>query len=184
MWTPTVANFITLGRVLALVPLAYCWFAAGQLTALVVFVLVAASDLVDGWLSRLLGQESEWGKKMDPVADKVFVYGTTLMLVPQLWLYLLLIVAVIALRDADVERLRMDNPYRAPHVPTIGSAKAKTLLFMVGLGCVMADGSLLDQLPVSAMMLAYASFLGSLVCALYSWVCYHELFRTVANDRF
>lgn len=185
-WESTVPNYITLARVLALLPLALVLGLGYQLAGVTIFALAAASDMLDGWLSRLLGQESAWGKLADPLADKIFVYGASILLLPWLWPYGLIPVLAIALRDWDVERLRADYPYRAPKVPTLFSAKVKTWFFMVGLGCVMAMGSPLDQLPApaSALNLAYASLAVALGSALYSWWWYHELFRTKVGERF
>jgi cardiolipin synthase (CMP-forming) len=183
-WVPTVPNYITVLRMLALVPLCCLWLAGLQLAAVVLYAAAAVSDILDGWLSRLLGQETVWGKRMDPLADKVFVYGVSLLLVFQLWPHLLAVVLLIAVRDADVERLRDDYPVKAEEVKTVFLAKVKTWFFMVGLGCLMAVGSTLDQLPVSAELLAYGSFGIALVCALISWVQYHGLYRDKPKDSF
>lgn len=184
-WSLTIPNLITLGRPLALIPFAYFWFGGDQVIAFVVFILAALSDVLDGWLARLLGHDSAWGKAMDPVADKLFVYGTVLLLIPELWLFALALVALIFVRDWNVETLRLDYPYRAPLVPTLFSAKVKTVLFMVGLACVIAAGSPLDRLFVSAMTLANLVLFAALVSALYSWRLYVEEFRVdEANSRF
>ncbi|MGY4893638.1 MAG: CDP-alcohol phosphatidyltransferase family protein [Candidatus Saccharimonadota bacterium] len=41
--------------------------------ALIIFVLIAATDGVDGWLARKLNQTSEWGMFIDPIGDKLLV---------------------------------------------------------------------------------------------------------------
>ena len=68
----TVPNVLSLSRLL-LLPLflwslstpGYTWLAAG----LVVYAIV--SDLADGYLARRLNQRSEWGRLLDPLADKI-----------------------------------------------------------------------------------------------------------------
>ena len=41
--------------------------------ALITFVLIAATDGIDGWLARKLNQTSEWGMFIDPIGDKLLV---------------------------------------------------------------------------------------------------------------
>jgi CDP-diacylglycerol---glycerol-3-phosphate 3-phosphatidyltransferase len=50
------------------------------IAAFVLFVLVAASDWLDGWLARKYGQVTTIGRILDPFVDKVAVCGTYVML--------------------------------------------------------------------------------------------------------
>lgn len=51
-----------------------------NLTAAVLFVVVAATDWLDGWLARRLNQTSAFGAFLDPVADKFLVCASLLIL--------------------------------------------------------------------------------------------------------
>ena len=68
-----IPNFLTLVRLLLVVPVAYSilqgWYAA----ALLLFLFAALSDLVDGWLARRFAWESSFGRLLDPVADKLLL---------------------------------------------------------------------------------------------------------------
>ena len=46
------------------------WHAA---LATLLFALAAATDYLDGWLARASGKVSEFGRFLDPIADKVIV---------------------------------------------------------------------------------------------------------------
>ena len=46
-----------------------------RMIALVVFLLAALTDWLDGWLARRMGQVSDFGKFMDALADKVLTLG-------------------------------------------------------------------------------------------------------------
>lgn len=72
------------------VPILWFMSQAQAGAALVLFVFVALTDGVDGWLAKRNGWTSELGRMLDPLADKillvfVFVYATWLGWIP-VWL--------------------------------------------------------------------------------------------------
>jgi CDP-diacylglycerol--glycerol-3-phosphate 3-phosphatidyltransferase len=75
MWT--VPNFLTMGRILSAPVVALAAMApAGSgwtLLALVLFVVAALTDYLDGWLARALDQRTPLGVMLDPIADKAMV---------------------------------------------------------------------------------------------------------------
>jgi len=72
-------NAFTAGRI-AITPLvAWLPFAASsalRLTAFVLFIVAAVSDYVDGHLARSRQQETDLGRLLDPLADKLLLVGT------------------------------------------------------------------------------------------------------------
>ncbi len=82
----------------------------GYGTGLVLFVVAAVSDFVDGWLARKMGLVTPLGKLMDPLADKIlvsaaFVFFTANGLCP-VWVTALIIgreFLVTGLRQIAVE---------------------------------------------------------------------------------
>lgn len=84
--------------------------AAGYGVALVMFVLAATSDWLDGWLARRMGLVTPLGKLLDPLADKIlvcsgFVFFTACGMCP-LWATALIIAReflVTGLRQIAVE---------------------------------------------------------------------------------
>jgi cardiolipin synthase (CMP-forming) len=99
----TLANFISLGRLMLLVPLYICLRhgkdGGGNLWAMVVMGVALLTDLLDGLIARLLHQVSDWGKLLDPVADKVWIGFLALFLAmpwrdhPLPWAFLALVLA-------------------------------------------------------------------------------------------
>jgi len=80
-------NRITLGRLLAIGPFVVCLLNLDQAdrawlrwAAVTIFVLMAASDLLDGYLARRLKDESPLGAFLDPLADKLLVTFSVIIL--------------------------------------------------------------------------------------------------------
>src|SRR5690349_9005018 len=71
----TVFRFITLPFVL------YLLFVENYKWGLILFALSAFSDAVDGALARTRGQITEWGKTFDPLADKLLISISVIILV-------------------------------------------------------------------------------------------------------
>ena len=80
----TTANKITIVRVIlvpVLVLLMYLDFPGHMYWALAVFLIASLSDFADGYIARHYNQVSDFGKFMDPLADKVLVLAAMAMFV-------------------------------------------------------------------------------------------------------
>jgi len=73
----TIPNLLSVIRVLAAPCVAISFLAferpEADRIAVLIFIGAAATDYLDGWLARILGQESNFGRMLDPVADKAMV---------------------------------------------------------------------------------------------------------------
>jgi CDP-diacylglycerol--glycerol-3-phosphate 3-phosphatidyltransferase len=83
-------NYITLTRILfvpllvaaLLTPVGEDWFGiSGYALAIVIFIIAAFSDILDGQLARRRNQVSTLGKFLDPIADKLLVTAALVVLV-------------------------------------------------------------------------------------------------------
>jgi CDP-diacylglycerol--glycerol-3-phosphate 3-phosphatidyltransferase len=123
----TPANAITLGRLL-LTPLFIALIVVQGATwwTVVVGLVVAGSDGVDGWLARRQGSTRS-GAFLDPLADKVVVLSAMFTLVAQgvlPWFP----VALIAAREVGMTIYRSWVGRRGVSIPARFSAKVKTLV--------------------------------------------------------
>ena len=111
--------------------------------ATVLFVVVALTDWLDGYLARRLGQTSAFGAFLDPVADKFLVCACLLVLV-QLDRVNALVALVIIGREIAISALRewmaQIGASRSVAVHLVG--KAKTTVQMVAIPFLLFDGML------------------------------------------
>jgi CDP-diacylglycerol--glycerol-3-phosphate 3-phosphatidyltransferase len=134
-----VPNYLTIGRVAAAPMLALCFVVLprplADWTAFVIFTLAGATDFLDGWLARRWGQESEFGKMLDPIADKAMVAIAMVVLVgvtAGAWT-ILIPATLILFREVLVAGLREYLAGRLTiHVTTM--AKYKTTAQMLAVG--------------------------------------------------
>ena len=126
----TTANKITIFRVI-LIPvflvLMYLRFPGHTYWAFGVFVLASLSDFADGYIARHYNQVSDFGKFMDPLADKLFVEQHQM----PAWA-LLLVVA----REFAVTGLRLIAVDNGRVIAAAWSGKIKTASTMVAI-CLM-----------------------------------------------
>ena len=127
----TTANKITIFRVI-LIPvflvLMYLRFPGHTYWAFGVFVLASLSDFADGYIARHYNQVSDFGKFMDPLADKLLVVAQHQM---PAWA-LLLVVA----REFAVTGLRLIAVDNGRVIAAAWSGKIKTASTMVAI-CLM-----------------------------------------------
>lgn len=111
----TWSNAISFSRILVTFPIIYLHYTNGQqiTTAITVLVLYGIiSDFLDGYVARKTKQVTEWGKVLDPVADKfcaffLFFYAVYIDIIP-LWFFILEIArdAFILLGSFYIQKLR------------------------------------------------------------------------------
>jgi cardiolipin synthase (CMP-forming) len=83
--TTSLPNILTYGRIAAvpvLVALLFFYEGSGaRWAAFAIFVAACITDWLDGYLARIWQQQSDLGRMLDPIADKLLVGATLLMLV-------------------------------------------------------------------------------------------------------
>ena len=127
------ANKLTLCRVVMIpifIVLLYLEFAGHLWVALAVFILASVTDFVDGYVARHYDQVTDFGKFMDPLADKCLVVAAMLWFVEigQMPAWALLIVLV---REFAVSGLRMIASDKGRVIAAGWSGKVKTASTMV-----------------------------------------------------
>ena len=83
-----LANLVTLSRAVLIIPIIALLLAGLRIPALILYVLAALTDAVDGWIARRSGRASSFGAQLDAAVDNLFSLGILaflLLALPGLW---------------------------------------------------------------------------------------------------
>ena len=140
------ANKLTMLRVImipAFMLVLYLGFPGANYVALVIFAVASATDYLDGYIARHYNQVTDFGKFMDPLADKCLVTAAMLWFVEvglmPAWALLIVIV-----REFAISGLRMNAATTGRVIAAGWSGKVKTFSTMI---CIM-----LMLLPIPAIL--------------------------------
>ena len=134
----TLASKITLTRVLLIpVVMVLMELSGGQqngflLAALIVFIIASISDFVDGQIARRFNQVSDFGKFLDPLADKLLTIAAMVMFCEWGMMPGWALMLVLA-REFAVTGLRLVAVGKGKVIAAGWSGKVKTASTMVGL---------------------------------------------------
>ncbi len=135
----TTANKITLARII-MVPV-FLVLAYGDLVygALAVYIIACLSDAADGYVARHYDQITNFGKFMDPLADKMLVLSAMCFFIDngQMpgWA-----VAIVIFREFAVSGLRLLAAEQSRVIAAARSGKIKTACTMAGLAVMLVFG--------------------------------------------
>ncbi|WP_246669066.1 CDP-diacylglycerol--glycerol-3-phosphate 3-phosphatidyltransferase [Ancylobacter sp. TS-1] len=144
----SLPNLLTYGRCVAVPLVAACLFWSDILEgglwlrwlAVAIYVVAAITDFFDGYLARAWSQQSAIGRMLDPIADKLLVSTSLLMLASDgtirgwsLWA-----AVVILCREILVSGLREFLAELRVSVPVTRLAKWKTTAQLVAVGVLLA----------------------------------------------
>ncbi|MBE6945061.1 MAG: CDP-diacylglycerol--glycerol-3-phosphate 3-phosphatidyltransferase [Ruminococcaceae bacterium] len=139
----TTASRITLLRVLMIpVFMVFMYLSGGQsglwmIIALAVFIIASLTDYVDGYIARHCNQVSNFGKFLDPLADKILVIAAMTMFCEWgMWPAWALM--IVLTREFAVTGLRLVAVGNGTVIAAGWSGKVKTASTMVGLCVQMA----------------------------------------------
>lgn len=147
-------NLLTFSRIVAMVLVVGLMFLEpplGNWMALAAYTYACVTDFFDGYLARVLDQQSALGRFLDPIADKLLVSAVLFMLAATNAVTgLAIIPAIIILcREILVSGLREFLGETQISVPVSNLAKWKTTLQMVALGFLIVNDAGPDFGPLT-----------------------------------
>ncbi len=135
----SLPNILTLARI-ALIPLLIVAMAFsndyGYIISFLIFVAAGVTDWLDGYLARSLNAQSDFGRMMDPVADKLIVATALVILAEQNRVDALPAVAIIC-REILVSGLREYLADMKIKLPVTRLAKWKTAIQVTAISTLL-----------------------------------------------
>ena len=155
-------NTITIGRIILVPVFMLLLYLELPYIALVVYIIACLSDLVDGRLARKYNLVTDFGKFMDPLADKMLVlsamcYFVEVGLIPG-W-----VVAVVLLREFGVSGLRLLAVEQGIVIAASYWGKFKTTFQMIAVILMIVNLPVLHILTVACTWIALVLTVVSLV---------------------
>ena len=131
----TTANKITLIRI-AMIPF-FIWFAlqntSGSLiAALVLFCVASFTDFLDGYIARKYNQVTDFGKFVDPLADKLLVTGALLIFIEK-GIFPSWMVFIVLAREFIITSLRNVAAAKGRVLAATWTGKVKTCVQIAGI---------------------------------------------------
>ena len=209
----TLPNILTLARICLTPVIALLPFIDGympKVIALVIFLIAAFSDMLDGYLARRYKQVSELGQLLDPIADKLLLFAT---LIPIFWITrhptilvdyripwwgsLPVWVALILVgREVLITAFRWFAKRRGVVIPAAGPGKLKAVVQNVFIGATIAWFAWKDALAAHRWAGWFRNFWdqfhgavvaitlgGAVVLTVYSLIVYVYRYRVLLQGR-
>ena len=122
-------NKLTIGRVIAVPFFIAAYLSGWYLAAFVIFILASLTDMLDGKIARKYNLVTNFGKIMDPLADKILVYSAFCLMIPDLvpgWMLI-----IILAREFTIAGMRTVAASEGIVIAAGMSGKIKTVLQMI-----------------------------------------------------
>ncbi len=151
-----IPNILTLSRIVAIpvvIGLLFLPQPLGNWLAFSFYTYACITDFLDGYLARIWSQQSNLGRFLDPIADKLLVAGVLFMLVgiDRIGGLTILPAAVILCREILVSGLREFLAEVKVGMPVSSMAKLKTVIQMLALGFLIVGDAGPDFGPVPTL---------------------------------
>ena len=134
-----IPNILTVLRLLACPLLIYLFAIADYLWILIIFVLACLTDFFDGYLARKKNLNTNLGKFLDPIADKVLIITMCIMLIINNDISGLhkLAFYIIIIREIIITFLRFNLDNKNKNIDVSKLSKYKTFIQMAAIGSLL-----------------------------------------------
>lgn len=179
-----IPNYLTTLRMLMVIVLVAIWLLStnegptfsfigssitvSRLVILALFVIASFTDFLDGYLARKYNVISTYGKLMDPIADKLLVNSTLLLLAFDHQIPAIIPIIMIG-RDTFVDALRMIMAEKKIVISAGPWGKMKTVLQMIGIITVLSFTPVNEIAPLIPTIILYLAT----VISIYSGIDYY-----------
>ncbi len=160
-------NWLTIARILlvpVLVAIYYIAMPGWNYYAAAVFIVACLTDIFDGVLARKYNSVSNFGKLMDPMADKLLVLAALIVLLDCSKIHALVVVVLLA-REFIISAFRLIAAEKGVVIAAGWTGKVKTLTQDIGIGLMLlgASGALSGLLDLIGRIILYVSVVFSVI---------------------
>ena len=137
----SMPNILTVLRLLACPLLIYLFAIADYLWILIIFVLACLTDFFDGYLARKKNFKSNFGKALDPIADKILIITMSVLIIVNegdLIGSLVIPFYIIIIREIIVSSLRFNLVDKNKSIDVSLLSKYKTFIQMIAIGSLIS----------------------------------------------
>ncbi len=188
----SLPNLLTYGRIVAVPLVVGCMYWSDVLqgglwlrwVALSIFIAAAITDFFDGYVARSWGQQTTFGRMLDPIADKLLIASCLLMLAADgtirgwsLWAAI-----VILCREILVSGLREYLAELRVSVPVTRLAKWKTTAQLVAVGFLLAGEAGDEILPITSLTGLTLLWMSAVVTLYTGWDYFRAGVRHLIED--
>lgn len=165
-------NKLTVGRVIAVPFFIAAYMLGWHMAAFVIFIAASFTDMLDGKIARKYNLVTNFGKIMDPLADKVLVYSAFCLLIPDYvpgWMLI-----IILAREFTVAGMRTVAASEGIVIAAAMSGKIKTVLQMIAVPMLLllpvfqGLSGIPEALETAYYYLTYVFLWASLIMTVYS----------------
>ena len=135
----SIPNILTTLRLLACPILIYLFFFKIYLGILIIFILACLTDFFDGYIARKESLKSNFGKILDPIADKALIISMCVLLIINDDISGLHKIAfyIIILREIIITFLRLNLDNENKNIDVSKLSKYKTFIQMAAIGSIL-----------------------------------------------
>ena len=131
-------NKLTMARILAVPVFIVLYMMGHNIIATIVFILAGLTDMLDGQIARKRGLVTNFGKIMDPLADKILVYSAFICMV-QIGIVPGWMLVIILFREFIVSGLRTVAAADGTVIAAGKTGKLKTILQMIAVPLLLLN---------------------------------------------
>ncbi|HAE86444.1 TPA: hypothetical protein DCG86_00295 [Candidatus Marinimicrobia bacterium] len=169
----TLANIISLSRAFMSLPIAHALSRGNTRGTIIWLSLAVISDWLDGYAARKHNNVSDYGKVLDPLADKIVGFTVLVMMVDKLN-FPLWFLYVLAIRDFTISLLAM-HLHNAKNITAGANIPGKIFITVAALSLFLWLNPAWGELAQAVLYLATGLML-------YSWVVYvYELVKLIKS---
>ncbi len=176
-------NKLTVARVICVPFFILCYLKGWFIAAVIIFIAASFTDLLDGKIARKRNLVTNFGKIMDPLADKILVYSAFCLMIGDGTMASWMLIVILA-REFTIAGMRAVAAAQGTVIAAGMSGKIKTVLQMVAVPLLMLAKAAsvmpaASDIRVPLTFIARAFLWASLVMTVYSGVEYVVRNRTV-----